>query len=290
MPLSSALLVLLAALCHASWNFAAKRSAAAGTPFLFWSAVLAMVLYAPWAGWVVASGKVEWSAPVLLCIAASGLIHTLYSFALQHGYRVGDLSVVYPVARGTGPLLASLAAFLWLGEVPGALRLAGLAAVIGGIVLLATDGRIEALKGAKGHAGLRWGGITGALIATYTVVDGIGVKRLGVAPVLFDWCANALRVGMLLPAVAHDLPGSLRAMRGHWRNALAVGALSPLGYILVLGALQMGAPLSVVAPMRELSMMLVAVIGMVLLREPVGRARLIGCAAMAAGVVLLGFS
>ena len=290
MPLTSLLLVLLAAVCHAAWNFCAKRAATVGTPFLFWSGMIAMLLYAPWAGWVVLTGKVEWTTPVLVCIALSGLIHTLYSYALQHGYQVADLSVVYPIARGTGPLLASLAAFVWLGEQPGLLRLAGLGAVIGGILLIATDGRLGTFTRPGAQAGLRWGGITGALIASYTLVDGYGVKRLGVAPVLFDWCANALRVAMLLPAVAYDLPGSVRAMRGHWLNAAGVGVLSPLGYILVLGALQGGAPLSVVAPMRELSMMLVALIGMLLLREPVGPARLGGCAAMAAGVVLLSLS
>lgn len=290
MPLGSLLLVLLAAACHATWNYSAKRAARVGTPFLFWSGFLAMALYAPWAAWVVATGRIEWSNPVLLAILASGAIHTLYSFALQHGYRVADLSVVYPIARGTGPLLASLLAFAWLGEQPGLLRLAGLLAVVSGILLIATDGRFAAFARPGALAGLRWGAITGTLIAAYTLVDGYGVKRLGVAPVLFDWCANALRVAMLLPAVAGDLPGSLAAMRGHWRDAWAVGVLSPLGYILVLAALQWGAPISVVAPTREVSMMLVALIGMVLLREPVGRARLGGCAAMVTGVVLLGLS
>lgn len=290
MPLSSLLLVLLAAVCHACWNFCAKRSARVGAPFLFWSGFLATALYAPWAAWVVLSGTIEWSGAVLLAILASGTIHTLYSLALQHGYRVADLSVVYPIARGTGPLLASLAAFAWLGEQPGLLRIAGLLAVVSGILLIASDGRFAAFSRPGGLAGLRWGMITGSLIAAYTLVDGYGVKVLAVAPVLFDWAANTLRVGMLSPAVAGDPRGSIAAMRGHWVDAWAVGVLSPLGYILVLAALQWGAPISVVAPTREISMMLVALIGMAVLREPVGRARLAGCAAMVAGVVLLGLS
>lgn len=290
MPLSSILLVLLAAVTHASWNYFAKQSARIGAPFLFWSSAFSMLLYAPWALWVVASGQIDWTWPVLACVAMSGAIHMAYSFALQHGYKVADLSVVYPIARGTGPLLASVGAFLLLAELPSALRLLGLAAVIAGILLIATDGHFEKFARPDAMAGLRWGAITGALIACYTLVDGYGVKDLLIAPVLLDWLANALRCAMLTPAVLHQRQSAWSVMRGHWRSAWAVGLLSPLGYILVLGALQQGAPISVVAPMREISMMLVALIGMVLLREPVGRARVLGCMVMVAGVVLLGLS
>ena len=287
MPLTSLLLVLLAAVTHASWNLLAKRAAHAGAAFLFWSGFFACALYAPWAGWLIAVGGIEWSWPMAACIVASALIHLGYSLALQHGYRVADLSVVYPIARGTGPLLSSLAAFALFAERPGFERLAGLALVVGGILLIATDGRIGKLFRPEAHAGLIWGGTTGGLIASYTLVDGYGVKRLGIEAVLLDWFANLLRLAMLTPAVARDWAGSKARMQGHWLRAFGVGVLSPLGYILVLRAMAAGAPLSVVAPMRELSMMLVALLGMVLLGEPVGRARLGGCGLMVLGVVLL---
>jgi drug/metabolite transporter (DMT)-like permease len=289
-PLTSILLVLLAAVTHASWNYFAKRSALIGAPFLFWSSAISMVLYAPWAAWVALNGHMAWTLPVIACLVVGATIHLAYSFALQHGYKVADLSVVYPIARGTGPLLASLGAFVLLAEVPGVLRALGLMGVIAGILLIATDGRFETFARPGALAGLRWGAITGALIACYTLVDGYGVKVLLIAPVVLDWTSNALRTAMLTPSVLHRRARGWEAMRGHWRGALAVGVLSPLGYILVLGALQLGAPVSVVAPMRELSMMLVALIGMVLLREPVGRARVLGCLAMVAGVILLGLS
>lgn len=290
MPTASLLLVLLAAVCHAGWNFCAKRAARVGVPFQFWQTVIAMVLYAPWAGWVLVTGHFEWSGMAVAVILASGIIHTVYTASLQHGYRVGDLSVVYPIARGTGPLLSSLVAFSLLGEAPGPLRVAGLLAVVGGILLIATDGRFATFSRPGAMTGVRWGLITGALIASYTVVDGYGVKTVGLAPVLLDWFTYPLRIAVLLPLMAGKLRASMAAMRGHWRDAFVVGAISPLGYILILGALQWGAPISVVAPMREISMMLVALIGMAVLREPVGRARLMGCAAMVAGVILLGLS
>lgn len=290
MSTASVLLVLLAAVTHASWNLLAKRAAHAGAAFLFWSGAFACLFYAPWAGWLLAVGGIEWNGAMLACIAASAVIHLLYSLALQKGYRVADLSVVYPIARGSGPLLSSLAAFAVFAENPGVLRLAGLLAVIGGILLIATDGRLSRLVRPEARAGVVWGGATGGLIASYTLVDGYGVKRLGIDAVLLDWFANALRLVMLGFAVIPQWRESLGKMEGHWRAAIGVGALSPLGYILVLEAMAGGAPVSIVAPMRELSMMIVALLGMLLLGEKVGAARLGGCMAMVVGVVLLALS
>lgn len=284
------LLVLLAAVTHASWNLLAKRAAHAGSAFLFWSGVFAILFYAPWALWLIAAGDIDWSAPMWACIVASAAIHLGYSLALQQGYRVADLSVVYPIARGSGPLLSSLAAFLIFAETPSALRLLGLAGVVGGILLIATDGRVARLGRADARAGVVWGGATGGLIASYTLVDGYGVKRLGIDAVLLDWFANILRTVVLAIAVIPRWRASLALMRGHWRAAIGVGFLSPLGYILVLQAMADGAPVSIVAPMRELSMMIVALLGLVLLGERVGPARAAGCAIMVAGVILLGLS
>src|SRR5690606_1226730 len=106
-------------------------------------------------------------------------------------------------------------------------------------------------------------------------------------PVVLDWSSNTLRFFFLLPIVLKDRRGAVERMRGHWGRALAVGILSPLSYILVLQALRMGAPLSVVAPTREMSMMIGALFGVFLLRETVGVWRLVGCALLLVGVVLL---
>lgn len=108
MQMSAVQLVLLAAATHASWNLLAKRAAHAGAAFLFWSGLFACLFYAPWAGWLIAAGGIDWNWPMAACIAASALIPLGYSLALQKGYRVADLSVVYPIARGSGPLLSSL--------------------------------------------------------------------------------------------------------------------------------------------------------------------------------------
>lgn len=287
MPLTSLALVVLAALIHATWNLLAKRAADAGAAFVAAYTFVAFVAYAPWMGWLLFHGGVTWSLPVVACLAASGLLHLVYSLALQRGYRVADLSVVYPVARGTGPLVASLGAFLLLGERASLAGLLGLAAVVGGIALIATDGRLANFARPGATRGVRWGIGTGVLIALYTVTDGWGVVALGIHPVALEWCANAMRPFLLAPALLRDPARARSAMRGHWLEAVGVGLLAPLGYILVLTALQLGAPLHVVAPTRELSMMAGALLAYLILREPVGPARLGGCGLMVLGVALL---
>lgn len=284
-PLASLGLVVVAALLHATWNLLAKR-AGGGAAFVFAYSLVATVAYAPWALWQIVDGGIDWSAAVLMCVVASAVLHLAYSLALQRGYQVADLSVVYPVARGTGPLLSATAAFLVLGETPTTLRLAGLGAVIFGILLIATNAEWRRLREGRGVA---WGVGIGALIAAYTVVDGSGVKLLGIAPVVLDWTANTLRLAMLVPIVVAQRRRE-GALTIKWREAAGVGLLAPLGYILVLGAMQLGAPLSVVAPAREMSMMAGALFGMLLLGEPVGRARLAGCTVMLGGVLLLSAS
>src|SRR3954449_4457082 len=268
-------LVILAALIHATWNLLSKRAAAAGAAFVFAYNLVACAVYAPWVAWLLARGALAWSLPVVVCILLSGLIHLAYSLCLQRGYQVADLSVVYPVARGAGPMLSLLGAILIFGERPSLQGVLGLLAVIVGIGLISTQGSLAAFRQPGGQAGVRWGVTTGSFIASYTVVDAYAVKVLGIQPVVLDWCNNVLRFVLLAPVVL-CAPGRARErMRGRWWLAIGVGVLSPLSYILVLAALNLGAPLSVVAPAREMSMMVGALFGLVILREPVGVWRLV---------------
>lgn len=283
-------LVVLASFIHASWNLLSKRAADGRVAFVFAYALFCCIAYAPWAAWLLVHGAMVWSAPAIACILLSGVIHIGYSLCLQRGYQVADLSVVYPVARGTGPTLAALGAFLLLGEAPSLGGVLGLVTVVAGIALISTQGDLSAFRRPGGHAGLRWGMATGALIAIYTVIDAYAVKALGVHPVILDYGSNLIRCLTLAPFFFGNRAVARERMRGRWTLAIAVGVLSPLSYILVLTALRMGTPLSIVAPAREMSMMVGALLGMVVLREPVGRWRLAGCAVLIAGVVLLGRS
>ena len=281
-------LVVLAAFIHATWNLLSKRAASAGPTFVFVYSFVACLVCLPWVGWIVAHNELARSLPIAGCILLSAVLHLAYSLCLQRGYQVADLSVVYPVARGTGPTLSSIGAFILLSETPSLQGMLGLLAVVAGIGLISTQGDLSAFRRPKGLDGVRWGFATGSLIAGYTVVDGYGVKVLGIHPVILDWFSNLLRFLMLAPLVLANRARAWQAMRGHWLLAVAVGALSPLSYILVLTAIDMGAPLSLVAPAREMSMMVGAMFGMLILREAVNAWRIAGCLVLILGVVLLG--
>jgi drug/metabolite transporter (DMT)-like permease len=281
-------LVVLAAFIHATWNLLAKHAAAAGAVFVFVYNAVACVAYLPWVVWLVLDRELTWTVPVAVCLLLSAIIHLGYSLCLQRGYQVADLSVVYPIARGTGPMLSSVGAFLFLAEAPSLQGVLGLLTVVVGIGMIAIQGDVSAFRRPGGLDGVRWGTATGALIAGYTVVDGYGVKLLGIHPVILDWFANFLRLFMLAPVILSNPARARAAMRGRWWLAVGVGLLSPLSYILVLTAIERGAPLSLVAPAREMSMMVGAMFGMLILREPVNAWRVGGCLTLILGVVLLG--
>src|SRR4029079_18302481 len=206
MSLVSLFLVVLAAFIHATWNLLSKRAAAAGAAFVFASNLFSSIIYLPWMIWILIYDDLTWSWPVVVCIVLSTVIHLAYSLCLQRGYQIADLSVVYPVARGTGPMLSSIGAFILLRETPTLQGIFGLLAVVAGIGFITTQGDLSAFRRPRGLDGVRWGTATGSLIAGYTVVDGYGVKVLGIHPVVLDWVTNLLRFFIMLPIVLSNVP------------------------------------------------------------------------------------
>lgn len=288
MPLTALVLVLLAAVLHASWNVAAKH-AGGDQRFVLLTGLINTVLWLPvglWFGWdtVPHWGYAEWAA-----VSASAVLHLLYFSALLKGYRESDLTVVYPLARGSGPLITAGVAVLLLGETLGASGVAGVLAVCGGVFLIAGGpalfkrGRADA---ARTQAGLRWGLITGTMIAGYSVIDGYAIKVMLIGPVIFEYMCNVLRLPLQLPTLLRHGRALSAVWRAQWKHALVVATLGPLAYILVLYALTL-APLSHVAPAREVSMLVAALLGGRLLGETDRGLRLLGAACIAGGVVLL---
>jgi drug/metabolite transporter (DMT)-like permease len=288
MPLTALALVLVAALLHAGWNIVAKK-ANGGPPFVLLSALLVGLVWAPvgvWAAWGVLPGWgwLEWAL-----IGTSGLTHLVYFRVLLRGYRLSDLTVVYPVARGTGPLVSAFGALLLLGETMQPLGVAGVFAVAGGVFLIAGGPGLWArahdpVQRDRVRLGLGYGALTGLLIAGYTLIDGYAVKVALISPILVDYVGNLLRIPFMLPEALRDRRACLAAWRLQWRHALLMAVVSPLGYVLVLYAAQM-APLSHVAPAREVSMLFAALLGGRLLGEGDRGWRLAGAALIAAGVV-----
>lgn len=290
MPATSLALVILAGLIHAVWNIAAKK-AGGDSRFATFSSIGLAVIWAPvgiWLGWDVVPtwGRVEWGFAF-----ASGSLHVLYYIALLRGYRKADLTVVYPLARGSGPLLSSLTAIVVLGERITAFGVLGILAVVTGVFFIAGGPKLfrtahDPAKHAAVRAGMAYGILTGVFIAIYTVVDGYAVKVVGMSPILLDYYGNFFRLVFLLPFLLHDRETAARHWREQWKYVLIVALLSPVGYVLVLYAMQ-SAPLSHVAPAREVSMLFAALIGGQLLGERDRLPRIAGAALIAFGVMAL---
>ncbi len=278
-------LILLAAICHATWNLLVKR-AAGGAAFIWLVQVGSVLVYAPAALLVFLRERPVIDAAGVLAIGASGIFHVCYFLSLQRGYREGDLSVVYPVARGTGPAIATAAAVLFLGERPSGIALAGAVLVVAGVLVTSGDPRKLVRADSLARAGVRWGLLTGVFIASYSLVDRYAVSVAVIPPLVYLWIGDAVRLFLLAP-LALSRPEELkRQWRHNRRKALGVSVLAPLAYVLVLTALVF-TPLSYVAPAREISILFGAVIGTRFLAEGDVARRLAGAACILVGIAAL---
>lgn len=287
-------LVLLAGVVHAGWNIVAKK-VGGDARFAFFTSVWMMLVWAPlglWLGW---DAVPQWSALQWAAVGVSGVLHVVYFVTLLRGYREADLTVVYPLARGTGPLLSAMLAVWLLGEAITTAGVLGVLGVVAGVVLIAGGSswlRASAADDSSPVArrrmrqGLFYGVLTGVWIASYTVVDGYAVKMLALSPVLVDYMGNLVRTVLLAPVALRDRAATAALWRTQWRGALVVALFSPIAYVLVLYAVQQ-APLSHVAPAREVSMLFAALIGGRLLGEGDRALRIAGALMIAGGVAAL---
>ncbi|HYY24320.1 MAG TPA: DMT family transporter [Candidatus Udaeobacter sp.] len=276
-------LILAAAFVHATWNLLNKRASGHAT-FTWLVAITSALFYAP----VAAAAVFYWQAHVSLAavgfMAGSAALHTAYFVLLNEGYRAGDLSLVYPLARGTGPLLSSGAAILFLGERPSLMASAGGLMIVAGVIALTCNPQ------RLGQAGMRkaigYALITGTFIAGYTLWDKQAVSKFAVAPILLDWGSNLGRTLLLTPFALRHWQSARNEWRTHRFEIIGVALLVPLSYILVLTALQF-TPVSYVAPAREISILIGTAMGTRLLAEGDVRRRLVAACAMVLGVVAL---
>lgn len=276
-------LILAAAFIHATWNLLNKRASGHAT-FTWVVAVLSAVFYAP----VAVAAVLFWQAQVgwveIGLMAGSAALHTGYFVLLNEGYRAGDLSLVYPLARGTGPLLSTAAAILFLGERPSMVALAGGLMIVTGVLVLTCSPRQLSQAGAR--KAVAYALVTGTFIAAYTLWDKQAVSRFAMSPILLDWGANLVRALLLTPFALHHWNSARNEWRVHRFEAVGVALLVPLSYILVLTAMQF-TPVSYVAPAREISILIGTAMGTRLLAEGDVHRRLAAAAAMVVGVVAL---
>jgi uncharacterized membrane protein len=213
----------------------------------------------------------------------SGMVHLVYFLLLDRAYRSGgDLSIVYPLARATGPLLTILFAIAVIGERPGPVPLAG--AVLIGISALVLTGNPFAWHKSEARKAVGFALLTGFTIAVYTLTDKWSVAAWLVPPLVYDWGCNFFRCLVIVPLTRHRNPG---AMAAAWREkrgtVLVIAAASPLSYILVLTAMVF-TPVSLVAPAREISILFAALMGAHLLKEGDVTRRAIAAVGMVLGI------
>ncbi len=274
-------LILAAAVTHATWNFLNKRASGHAT-FTWLVAVLSALLYAPATITIIEVWEIPITFVTIGLMAGSAALHTGYFVLLNQGYRAGDLSLVYPLARGTGPLLSSLAAIVFLGERPSAIALAGALLMIAGAVILSTN--VSQLRQTGARDAILYALITGLFIAGYTLWDKQAVSHFGIVPLVLDWGANVGRALLLTPLAIKYSDQTVTEWREHKYEAIACAVLIPFAYILVLTAMQF-TPVSYVAPAREISILIGTAMGARLLGEGDVRRRLAGACAMVIGVV-----
>lgn len=291
MPIQAIALILVAALIHATWNYYVK-TVGGGDTFLCMTSFISSLILIPPVWYFYSDVFATLTAAQWAIIVVSGLLHMAYAMQLQRAYAAADLSVVYPLARGSGPLLTVFAAVLFLGERPSMIAWLGVLGVVcGALVIGGVDRIFKASSGGQSnHArtllGVRYGIYTGLWIAVYSFVDGYAVKVMLIAPLVLDWLGNIIRAVCLSPIAWRHREHIKPLWQRAWRPALVVGALAPSSYILVLTALQY-APLSAVAPARELSMLIGAFMGAKLLAEGEFRRRMLGAGLIVAGVASL---
>jgi drug/metabolite transporter (DMT)-like permease len=275
--LTVTVVVLLAAVLHAVWNALAKQLDDQLAGFVLFD--LTGVVVAATAAAVVPMPR----APSWPFLAASAVLHIGYKAFLMSSYRVGDLNQVYPLARGTGPLLVAVFAATVVGERLGPPQLAGVLLVCAGLMSLGLGPR---RAGAGQRLAVGFALATGVFIAAYTVADGLGVRRSGSALGYIVWLAFVGGLPIPLYGLLARYRALARPLRRQWRAGVAVGVLSLIAYGLVIWAQTRGA-LAAVAALRETSVIVAALLGTLLFGERFGPVRVLASVLVAAGAVLL---
>lgn len=283
MTVSAIALVITAAFVHASWNFLAKR-AGGGVAFVWLFGVVSTGLYAPLAVTILIWQRPELNMITLSFMVGTGIIHTIYFLLLQQGYRAGDLSLIYPLARGTGPMIATIAAILFLGERPTLIVIAGGGLIAIGIFLFTVkSSQMEYFDRIRS---VMYALFVGICIAGYTLWDKYAVSQLLISPILLDWSSNLTRSLLLMPLALQQRSQIKSEWYTHRREIIGVAFLCPLAYILVLTALVFS-PVSYVAPAREISIVIGAAMGAKFLAEEDAVRRLLAASLIVLGAVAI---
>jgi drug/metabolite transporter (DMT)-like permease len=287
------ILVLAAAIAHASWNLFSKQAAATGAAFFLWLLAASItVMYLPVALVTAAVTHPHLTGLSWVFMVGTGVLQAAYFLFLQLGYKLGDLSLVYPIGRGTGAMLSAVAGIVLLGERPGPVAIAGIAAIIGGVVLISLPGQKSPPASANiASPRVAWKAVafalvTGMFVAGYTLWDKHAVAYLHTPAVLQGYAAFPFMAVAFWPFVAGDRDRLALVWRSFRPQILGAAVLAPLAYILVLSALSFTA-VSAIAPAREISVLFGVLLGRRLLGEQGLPRRLAAAASIVAGIIAI---
>ncbi|MGB6351920.1 MAG: EamA family transporter, partial [Pseudolabrys sp.] len=272
------LAVLFAAACHAGWNALIKVGLdplSTTTLISLGSGVVALVLV-PFVG---APALAAW--PWLI---GSIAIHLVYFASLIESYRTGDLGQIYPIARGSAPLMTAAATTIFIDEKLSIIGWTGILALVAGVLLLSARGGRELAQIDRRAIGFAL--FTAMTICAYSVVDGVGARLAGNPNAYSLWLFIGIAVVMLPYALYRDGPDVIPAMQRFWRRGFAGGALQVLSYGIAIWAMTV-APIAVVATLRETSVLFGAVIAVVVLKEPLRAVRIAAAGMIVCGLILI---
>ena len=283
MPIRAFLLVFAAATAHATWNLLAKQFA--GTKYLIWLAsAMEALIFVPLVIWIIIRQGMPFSASVLLALVATGVLHVLYTECLIRGYRIGEFTVVYPLARGSAPLLSFAAAVVLLREHTSLVAVSGALLISVGILL--ASGTASGLRNPRLRPSMLWGIATGITIACYTIVDAYSVTRLMIAPLIVEYAEGLFRTVFFSRKTWLRRADVRDELTQCWKGALGIALLMPIAYVMTLSAMKL-APISRVAPVREMSMMIGTFFGAKFLQEGHLMRRGLGSAFIVCGVAAI---
>ena len=272
------LAVLGAALCHAGWNALIKvgLDPLSTTTLIGVGSGAVALLTLPF------FGNPAWACVPWLI--ASVIIHLGYFAFLIEAYRAGDLGQVYPIARGSAPLMTATATTFLVGEQLTPIGWGGILALVAGVFLLSARGGRELAKIDGRAVGLAL--LTALSICAYTVIDGIGA-RLSLNPVSYSlWLFVGIAIVMVPYALYRDGRDVIPAMTAYWKRGFIGGALQVISYGIVLWAMTL-APIAIIATLRETSVLFGAVIAVVVLNEPLRAMRIVAALLIVCGLVLI---
>lgn len=280
------MLILVSACLHATWNYLSKK-ANGGTPFMWLFTAIATVLYAPLFIGAILYFDFTFTYTNILFIFGSIILHLLYFLLLFQGYKVGNLSVVYPVSRGLAPMLTVICAILLFNESPTVIAFIGITCIVLGIFFL--TGGIKIFRNKESFLPVCYGILIGITISGYTLLDKAAVSVIMISPLILDYFNTIGRLILLTPNAFKQWNNIKREWYYHRKEAIGVGVLNSLTYILVLSALTF-TPVSYVAPVREISILFGTFIGVKLLKEGFGFQRAISSTIIVVGILIIAFT